>query len=102
MTDASGTTAYAYDARDRLTSKQTPQGTLSYTYDSADNVLTVRSSNAGGLSVDYAYDALNRLETVTDNRLAAGANATGYSYDAVGNLTSDRKSTRLNSSHEWI
>ena len=49
-------------------------------------MLTVRSSNAGGLSVDYAYDALNRLETVTDNRFAAGN--TSYAYDAVGNLTS--------------
>jgi RHS repeat-associated protein len=86
MTDASGTTTFNYDARDRLTSKQTPQGTLAYTYDSADNILTVRSSNAGGLSVNYAYDALNRLETVTDNRLAASV--TSYAYDAVGNLTS--------------
>ena len=94
MTDASGTTTYAYDARDRLTSKQTPQGTLAYTYDSADNVLTVRSSNAGGLSVDYAYDALNRLETVTDNRLPAGAGTTTYSYDAVGNLDLGRAPER--------
>jgi len=86
MEDASGTTTYAYDGLDRLTSKATPRGTLTYTYDAAGNLLTTRSSNAGGASVDYGYDALNRLVTVTDNRLAAGANVTTYNYDSVGNL----------------
>ncbi|MBK7928522.1 MAG: hypothetical protein IPJ98_13840 [Bryobacterales bacterium] len=33
------------------------------------------SSNANGISIGYAYDSLNRLQTVTDNRLA---NATSY------------------------
>jgi RHS repeat-associated protein len=83
MADASGTTTYTYDARDRLTGKATPRGTLSYTYDDAGNVLTARSSNADGLSVNYGFDALNRLSTVTDNRLSA---ATSYAYDANGNL----------------
>jgi YD repeat-containing protein len=32
--------------------------------------------------MDYAYDARNRLATVTD----AGGRVTTYSYDAVGNL----------------
>ncbi|HEX6623913.1 MAG TPA: RHS repeat-associated core domain-containing protein [Pyrinomonadaceae bacterium] len=86
MTDASGVTAYAYDARYRLTGKQTPQGALTYTYDSAGNLLTTRSSNANGLSVDFAYDVLNRLASVTDNR--TGATQTVYQYDSVGNLGS--------------
>ncbi|HEX6622132.1 MAG TPA: VWA domain-containing protein, partial [Pyrinomonadaceae bacterium] len=84
MTDAAGVTTYAYDLRDRLISKATPRGALSYTYDAAGNVLTVRSSNADGLSVDYAYDEVSRLASVTDNRLTPGT--TTYSYDATDNL----------------
>src|SRR5262249_37818886 len=87
MADASGSTTYNYDTRDRLLSKATPQGTLSYSYDLASNVLTLRSSNANGVSVDYSYDNVNRLATVVDNRLASGANTTTYSYDAANNLT---------------
>ena len=86
MTDASGTTTYGYDDHDRLATKATPQGTLSYTYDPAGNVATMQSSNANGVSVAYTYDSLNRLATVVDNRLPAGANTTTYSYDPASNL----------------
>jgi RHS repeat-associated protein len=89
MNDASGATAYSYDARNRLSSKQTPSGTLSYTYNESGSLLTTRSSNANGVSVDYSYDALNRLATVKDNNLAAlNGGITTYSYDTVGNLQS--------------
>jgi RHS repeat-associated protein/uncharacterized repeat protein (TIGR01451 family) len=84
MADASGVTNYIYDARDRLLAKQTPQGALTYTYDAAGNLLTVRSSNAEGVSINYTYDAANRLAAVADNRLAA---ATAYTYDANHNVT---------------
>ena len=87
MQDASGVTAYSYDVRDRLISKQTPQGTLSYTYDDAGDLLTTRSSNSNGVSLDYGYDALNRLSTVKDNNLVAlNGGVTTYSFDDVGNL----------------
>jgi RHS repeat-associated protein len=81
MADASGTTTYGYDTRDRLVTKATPEGSLSYSYDAAGDVKTIQSSNAGGASMAYGYDALDRLNAVTD---ANGA--TTYSYDAVGNL----------------
>ena len=84
MVDASGTTAYSYDVRDRLLSKATPQGTLTYTYDLAGNLNSIRSSNTNGTSVNHAFDALNRLSTVTDNRLTSGM--TTYTYDNAGNL----------------
>jgi RHS repeat-associated protein len=51
-------------------------------------VLTVRSSNANGVSVDYAYDELNRLKTVKDNRILLNGGVTTYNYDPVGNLDS--------------
>lgn len=90
MTDASGTTNYTYDIRDRLLTKQTPQGTLSYTYDPTGNLTSMRSSNADGVSVDYTYDDLNRLEQVVDNRLGS-ATTTAYAYDPVGNLKSNAR-----------
>ena len=54
-TDASGTTTYNYDNRDRVVSKVTPQGTLSYTFDGSNNVNSVISSNANGTSTSYAW-----------------------------------------------
>jgi len=88
MTDASGTTSYTYTARNQLLSKAAPQGTLSYTYNLAGAVQTLRSSNTNGVSVDYGYDELNRLKTVLDNRLTAGANTTSYGYDPDSDLQS--------------
>jgi len=85
MADATGTTSYEYDARDRLKTKATPFGTLTYTYDKLGELKTVRSSNQNGVSVDYGYDQLSRLHAVTDNRLAVN-NVTTSSYDDVGNL----------------
>lgn len=85
LTDVTGTTTYSYDNRNRLTSKQTPFGTLSYGYDAASNLTSTQSSNTNGLSVTYGYDVLNRLQTVTDNRIAPGV--TSYVYDEVGNLS---------------
>ena len=87
MIDASGTTTYEYDSRDRLINKVTPQGTLTYTYDVADNVSSIRSSNVDGASFDYTYDDLGRLDRVIDNRLSPGT--TQYTYDDIGLLKTD-------------
>ena len=84
MEDASGTTTYTYDDRDRLTGKASTEGTLSYSYDDAGNLLSIRSDHAGGATMTYAYDALNRLASVTD----ANGGVTIYTYDLVGNLAS--------------
>jgi YD repeat-containing protein len=73
MNDAHGVTSYGYDSRDRLLSKATPEGTLSYTYDNASNTLSMQSSNTNGVSVDYGYDVLNRLSSVSGN--ASGTRA---------------------------
>jgi RHS repeat-associated protein len=90
MTDASGATNYtAYDNRDRLKTKVTPEGTLNYTYDAHSNVLTIASSNTNGASVTYTPDVLNRFSTVTDNRLQAqgvSPATVSYSYDPASNM----------------
>ncbi len=82
MLDASGTTSYTYDSRDRLVTKATPEGTLTYTYDGYGNLQTVQSATANGVSLAYAYDSLNRLTNVLDRF----TNSTSYGFDAVGNL----------------
>ena len=74
-----------YYPLDRLTTKATPEGTLSYTYDAAGHVASIASSNSNGASVAYAYDDLNRLSTVVDNRLH-GNQTTTYTYDPANNL----------------
>jgi RHS repeat-associated protein len=86
MTDGSGTTQFAYDNFDRLSSKVTPEGTLNYTYDPAGNLATMSSAD-GNVSVSYTWDPLNRLSTVVDNRLSAGSSTTTYTYDPAGNLS---------------
>jgi RHS repeat-associated protein len=78
MTDASGTTSYAYDARDRLLEKATPAGTLSYTYDAQGNVARIRSSNAGGVDTSYAWDSAGQLASVTDNRGTPAVTVVAY------------------------
>jgi YD repeat-containing protein len=77
MADASGTTTYGYDARDRMLTKAAPAGTVTYTYDSSGNLASLRSSNANGASVEYGWDAANQLVSVTDDR-AGGVTIAAY------------------------
>ena len=84
MTDPTGVTSYTYTNRDQVLSKATPQGNLAYTYDLFGNVVSVLSSNANGTSVAYAWDADNRLSTVTDNRTNG---VTNYTYDPTSQLS---------------
>ena len=55
---------------------------LTYSYDAAGNMVSLKSSNAGGAAMVYGYDEVNRLSAVTD---ASGT--TNYTYDSVGNLS---------------
>ena len=92
LTDAAGhVTSYQYDGLYRRTVRTLPLSmSESYSYDAHGNVSTIASSNTNGASMTYTYDVLNRLATVTDNRIAAQggpSSATTYSYDPTGNLT---------------
>jgi RHS repeat-associated protein len=84
MIDTSGTTNYTYSNRDQVLTKATPQGTLTYAYDLSGNAASVVSSNANGTNVSYAWDADNRLSSVTDNRTSG---VTNYTYDATSQLS---------------
>ena len=52
---------------------------------------TVRSSNANGTSVDYAWDAANQLTSVTDNRLGG---VTTAAYTPTGRPADPRATQR--------
>jgi RHS repeat-associated protein len=83
VAEADGTVrAFGYDSIDRLTSEAVT-GTLSYVkafaYDPVGNRLTQTTTGAGAGAVTYTYDGRDRL---------TNENATTYSYDANGNVTS--------------
>ncbi len=99
MVDATGTTTYGYDLRDRLETKATPFGTLSYSYEPTGEVASLRSSNAGGASIAYEHDELNRLRGLTDERLASGV--TSYGYDLASNLKSVAYPNGVTSSYAY-
>jgi YD repeat-containing protein len=86
VTDLRGTTAYSYDAGDRLTEKIDPTGyRLSYIYDGAGSRTSLTATvGAQSYTTTYTYNALNRLETVTDSQ----GGVTTLGYDANGNLAS--------------
>lgn len=71
MTDASGATAFSYDANSRLTGVSGNGLSETYAYDPAGN------RTAKG-SLTYSYDAANELTGSSDG--------TTYAYDANGNL----------------
>ncbi|MCC1498310.1 RHS repeat-associated core domain-containing protein, partial [Alcanivorax sp. 1008] len=99
-------THYQYDQQDRLTRETKPDGSvLEYSYDLNGNKTSVTVTPAGGSArtVNYSYDALNRLATATDEHgtttytyTPAGSRAsvtqangvtTSYSYDSLNRLT---------------
>lgn len=86
-----GTTAtYGYDALDRLTQVADGIGGLNtYQYDAAGNQTAADFAN--GSASRATYDPLDRVSSIT-NRDGRGTAASrfAYSYDPVGNLTSER------------
>jgi RHS repeat-associated protein len=82
MSDLHGTTDYAYDHLDRVTSIGLPGGAVvDYTYDAVGHRDTLTYPDKEVLK--FSYDAGNRLSALTDwkNRKIA------YSYDPASNLT---------------
>jgi RHS repeat-associated protein len=82
MVDPTGTTTYAYDNLDRLTSTLYPDGkTVTATYDTAGNRVTL--TNPGPTTTTAQYDQANRLTQLTQGSLTWM-----FGYDGAGNRTS--------------
>jgi len=78
---------WSYDNRNRvINNTKTTGDQLDYGYDSVGNrtQLTITPSGGVGEVIDYSFDVLNRLDSVSD----ALSQVTTYSYDDVGNRAS--------------
>ena len=90
MSDASGSTAYTYDAQGRLSSVSKSwsaeagapgmETSLVYDYDTLGRLVGVHSTSVNGASMRYVWSDANQLLEVADPH----AGATFYHYDATG------------------
>ncbi len=85
IVDANGlTTTLAYDARQRLTSRNVGGETTIYDYDGAGQLIKVTLPDGSFLS--YTYDAAHRLTQIADNL----GNRIAYTLDTMGNRTQEQ------------
>lgn len=87
VTTSEGVTEYYYDERHRLDFELRPNGVrMDYGYDEVGNRTLVQVSRDGVVTTktSYTYDALNRLDTVTND--LQPTDVTDYDYDDAGNL----------------
>jgi RHS repeat-associated protein len=95
--DATGTTTLQYDAANQLTGISYPNGrSLQYTYN-ADGQRTKFVAN-DGYTVNYSYDAVGRLKSLTDG---AGQNIISYDYDSAGRLTKETNGNGTYTTYEY-
>ncbi len=80
--------AFTYDSNGRLTTIEHPDATTAtYDYDTRGNLASVKDERHTEPNTIYAYDALNRLTSVTQTRASGGNVVTEYDYDSRNNLT---------------
>ncbi|MFM9873934.1 MAG: RHS repeat-associated core domain-containing protein [Fimbriimonadaceae bacterium] len=101
VTDAFGdVSGYVYDSAGRLSRKNNPNGTYEvYAYDSRNRVtsiVTKNSSNAVVQSRVYSYDLASQVTQVVE-----GGVTTTYGYDAIGQLTSEAKSSGYSGAYTY-
>ncbi|MGC1616082.1 MAG: RHS repeat-associated core domain-containing protein [Candidatus Acidiferrum sp.] len=99
VTDPTGTYQFTFDNMGRLTQAVSQYSfltgrnfTTAYTYDKASNRTGFTDPENG--STSYAYDTLNRLQTLTPPTAFSGSGSFGFSYDALSRRT---QMTRPNS-----
>ena len=93
-TDANGVlTTLTYDARKRLTSRQTASETTAFAYWPTGLLKQVTLPDGSYLA--YTYDGAHRLTQITD----ALGNTTVYTLDALGNRTAENSYDRTTALH---
>jgi RHS repeat-associated protein len=100
MIDPSGTTKNTYDAAGRLSSHTDSNGhTVSYAYDAAGN-LTTLTYPPGNKRVNYTYDNLNRLSTVTIDWIS-GKPSMRYIYDDASRVDRVEHFNAMETDYSW-
>jgi len=97
-----------YDAEGRLVTVVSPEGTIHYEYDpiTDEHVRTWTGADQESIITDthYAYDSLERLDTVTLDRrngVAVTPEVTDYVYDLLGNLDEVHQSNGVTSDYTY-
>ncbi|PKO04434.1 MAG: hypothetical protein CVU41_16860 [Chloroflexi bacterium HGW-Chloroflexi-3] len=87
MTTPAGTIHYSYDGAGQLASVTGPSGAISnYSYDAAG--LRTQLVLPNGVTIDYGYDALDRLTSIDQHLGAATLASYAYTLDPAGNRLS--------------
>ncbi|MDR3665124.1 MAG: proprotein convertase P-domain-containing protein, partial [Mycobacterium sp.] len=88
VTTPEGLTTSYYDVNGNLVKQESPEGTIEYTYNLATGLET--SVSTANTAIQYGYDALGRMSTVTVTELDGAAVSaplvTTYGYDVNGDL----------------
>jgi RHS repeat-associated protein len=105
VTDPTGTYSFTFDNMGRLTGTTTSYAfltgrnfTTSYSYDAASNRTGFTDPENG--STTYAYDTLNRLQTLTPPSAFTSGNF-GFGYDALSRRTSLTRPNSVNTSYSY-
>ena len=107
MTDASGTTSFAYDHRGNLITKRQSLGSgtadLAYTYDLADRITQI--AYPSGRLVAYDRDSKGRVTQVKTKASASDPSwtvlASAMTYESWGSLTAAQYGNGLSLSETW-
>jgi RHS repeat-associated protein len=105
VTDPTGTYSFTFDNMGRLTGTTTSYAfltgrnfTTAYSYDAASNRTGFTDPESG--SSTYAYDTLNRLQTLTPPTAISSGNF-GFGYDALSRRTSLTRPNTVNTSYSY-
>jgi RHS repeat-associated protein len=105
VTDPTGTYSFTFDNMGRLTNTTTQYAfltarnfTTSYGYDAASNRTGFTDPEGGGST--YAYDTLNRLQTLTPPSTISSGNF-GFGYDALSRRTSLTRPNSVNTTYGY-
>ena len=106
VTDPTGTYQFTFDNMGRLTQATTSYSFLtarnfaaSYSYDAASNRTGFTDPESGATS--YAYDTLNRLQTLTPPSAFSGTSSFGFTYDALSRRTQMTRPNGLKSIYAY-
>jgi YD repeat-containing protein len=105
VTDPTGTYQFTFDNMGRLAGTTTQYAFLptrtfptSYTYDAASNRVGFTDPEGGANT--YAYDALNRLQTLTPPA-AISSGSFGFSYDALSRRTQMTRPNNVTTNYSY-